>query len=275
VAKKVKRDGERKEEKKAVFEAPEFDERSYLIEEMRKIKAFMVFLVVSAPFGVAAAYLGHLTGSGWPGLGVAMVGIFLGHLVLKTFLGIDLLADKKRDFLMPAGTYVVSWLVFAIIFSNPPFFDETTPSVADVRIYVQNASDPHGDWWLLKAMDMNSDDPDAQLATNPDLPENITVTEGSNVRILVRTGAPRGIESVRLTWWLTSPGLVYDDMHPVTDAEWKELRDRPPGLAGDHYYVTTLDGVSKGNIYFKIVIAAGNGATRTFVTQHADTVSVA
>ena len=274
MAKKVKRDGERKEEKKAVFEPPEFDERAYLKEEMRKIKSFMVFLVVSVPFGAVGAYLGHLTGSGWPGLIVAMGGIVLGHLALKNLLGIDLLADKKRDFLMPAGTYIVSWLVFAIVFSNPPFFDATTPSVADVRIYVQNVSDPTGDWTLYKAMGHDRDDPDAQLVIDPDLSTNFTVPEGSNVRILVRTGAPQGIENVSLTWWLTSPSMEWVGMHPLNGSEWDELGGRPTSLAGEHYYGTTLYGLAKGNLYFKIVIVAGNGNSRSFVTRHADTVPV-
>ena len=274
MAKKVKRDGERKEEKKAVFEPPEFDERKFLAEELRKIKSFMVLLVVSAPFGAVAAYLGHLTGSGWPGLAVALGGLVLGHLALRTLLGIDLLADKKRDFLMPAGGYIVAWLVFSIVFSNPPFYDATTPSVADVRIYVQNVTDPQGEWTLYKVMGQNDKDPEAQLVNATDPKLNFTVLEGSNVRILVRTGSPQGIEKVSLTWWLTTPSGDYFDMHPVTGAEWDELGDRPTGLAGEHYYATTLPAVAKGNLYFKVVIVAGNGATRTFVTQHADSVAV-
>ncbi len=274
MAKKVKRDGERKEERKAVFEPPEFDERKFLQEELRKIKSFTVFLVVSVPFGAVAAYLGHLTGSGWPGLVAAGIGIPLAHFVLRDLMGIDLLAEKKRDLLMPAGSYIVAWLVFAIVFSNPPFFDETTPSVADVRIYVQNASGPSAEWTLFQVMGTDRDDPDARLVNASGLSDNFTVKEGSNVRILVRTGAPQGIRNVSLTWWLTSPTTAYSPMHPVTDAEWEQLGDRPLSLAGDHYYAYTLNGVAKGNIYFKVIIEGGNGATRTFVTGHADSVPV-
>ena len=39
MAKKVRKDGERKEERKVVFEAPEFDEREYLTEQMFNIRA--------------------------------------------------------------------------------------------------------------------------------------------------------------------------------------------------------------------------------------------
>jgi len=274
VAKKVRKDGERKEEKKAVFEPPEFDERAYLVEELGKMKVSLVFTLIAIPFGAIGAYLGYVTGSGWPGLVVALGGIVLGYLVMKGLFGVDMLAGKKRDVVMPAGLFLVAWLVFAILFSNPPFVDNTEPSITDVRVYTERPTDPAAGWSLYKLMGYNKDKPDAKLIKNGDLPPGFSVRAGDNVTILIRAGDAQGIRSVRGTYWTVSPTDSYEDMPRVTESRWRELGSRPSGIAGEHYYELNITNVTQGNVYFKLVVEAVNGNTRTFTTEFIDSVSV-
>ncbi len=269
MAKKVRKDGERKEEKKVVFEPPEFDERQYLVEELGKMRVTVVFLILAVPFGAAGAYLGALTGSGYPGLVVAILGIIVGHLVLKMFLGVDLLAGKKRDLAMAAGVYMLAWLMFSILFSNPPFIDQTTPSISDLRVYVDRmADDQDSSWTLLMLMGSDKDIPDARVVPAKDLPDGFGAHEGDNITIMIRTASPTGIRNVSLTWWIDTPTNQYTDMKPVTGDVWDELGEQPQGMAGEHYYYLTIRGVNSGNMYYKIVVEGKNGETRVFDTTN-------
>jgi hypothetical protein len=274
VAKKVKKDGERKEEKRAVFEPPEFDERAYLVEEIGKMKVSLVFTFIAIPFGAIGAYLGDMTGSGWPGLVAALAGVPLGYLVMKGLFGVDMLAGKKRDIVMVAGLFLISWLVFAILFSNPPFVDNTEPSITDVRVYAERPSDPASGWSLYMLMGFDKDQADAKLIKNGGLPKGFSVREGDNLTILVRAGDAQGIESVRGTWWTITPSENYTVMPSVNESQWRELGSRPTGIAGEHYYELFIPNVTVGNVYFKLVVEAVNGKTKTFTTEYIDSVPV-
>lgn len=274
MAKKVKKDGERKEERKAVFEPPEFDERGYLVEEIGKIKVSLVFTLIAIPFGAIGAYLGDMTGSGWPGLVSALAGVPLGYFVMKGMFGVDMLAGKKRDIVMVTGLFLVSWLVFAILFSNPPFVDNTEPSITDVRVYAERPSEPAAGWTLYMRMGYDKQAPDAKLVKSGDIPKGYSVKAGDNVTILVRAGDAKGIRSVRGTWWTVSNSENYTAMPGVTEPRWVELGSRPYGIAGEHYYELTITNVTKGNVYFKLVVEAENGSTKSFSTQYIDSVPV-
>lgn len=274
MAKKVKKDGERKEERRLVFEPPEFDERAYLVEELGKMKASLVFTFLAIPFGAIGAYLGAITGSGWPGLAAALAGVPVGHFVMKGLFGVDMLAGKKRDIVMVAGLFLVAWLVFAILFSNPPFINNTEPSITDVRVYVQSPSDPSGGWTLYMQMGYNKDQVDAKLVKNGDLPSGFSVRAGDNLTILVRAGDAQGIRSVRGTWWTVTPSENYTAMRAMTDSMWGELGSRPFGIAGEHYYALNVTSVAVGNVYFKLVVESMNGSTRSFTTEYIDSVPV-
>jgi len=274
VAKKVKKDGERKEEKKAVFEPPEFDERAYLVEEIGKMKVSLVFTFLAIPFGALGAYLGYMTGSGWPGLAAAIVGVPLGYFVMRGLFGVDMLAGKKRDIVMVTGLYLIAWLVFAILFSNPPFVDNTEPSITDVRVYVESPSEPASGWTLYMLMGTSKDAPDARLIKNDDLPKGFSVREGDNLTVLIRAGDAQGIRSVRGTWYTQSSNESYKEMPAVTSTRWSELGDRPYGIAGEHYYELEIPNITGPNLYFKLVVEAMNGETKTFTTEYIDSVPV-
>jgi len=274
VAKKVRKDGERKEEKKAVFEPPEFDERAYLVEELGKMRVALVFTFLAIPFGFIGAYLGDMTGSGWPGLVVALAGIPLGYVVMKGLFGFDMLAGKKRDILMPVAMFLVSWLVFAILFSNPPFVDNTEPSITDARVYAASPSEPSSGWTLYMYMGTSRDRPDAKLLYSEDVPKGFSVRAGDNLTILVRAGDAQGIRSVKGTWWTASNTKNYTEMPEVTDSLWRELGSRPYGIAGEHYYMLTIPDIPSGNVYYELVVEAMNGKTKTFTTEYIDSVPV-
>jgi len=63
-------------------------------------------------------------------------------------------------------------------------------------------------------------------------------------------------------------------MPDVNESRWGELGSRPSGIAGEHYYELSITNVTKGNIYFKLVVEAANGKTKTFTTEYIDSVPV-
>jgi hypothetical protein len=277
VAKKVRKDGEKKEEKKVVFEPPEFDEKQYIIEEMEKSKVTMFYMMLAIPFGAFGAYLGVVTGSGWPGFLVATAGIFVGWFFLRNLMGIDILQMEKKRLAVPIAMFFFAWLAFAIVFSNPPFYDQGDPSIADIRVYVQNQTEPNETWQLFMLKGEDKDEPNASLVMSKEAKEgNLVARAGDKILVLVRAADPSGIDSVRIEFWYTSRDDNYTLMTSVSEEKWSELE--PDGIftiLGEHYYEhPALDADLPGNLYFKVIVEDANGQVRTFTTKFVDSVTI-
>ncbi len=279
MAKKVRKDGEKKEEKKAVFEPPEFDERQYIVDEMEKSRVTLFYMLLAIPFGAFGAYLGVATGSGWPGFFVAIGGIFLGWFFLKHLLGVDILEMEKKRLAVPIAMFFFAWLAFAVVFSNPPFYDQGDPTIADIRVYVQNhnQTDSNETWELLMLKGEDKDEPNASLVMSEDAKDGKLVARaGDSILVLVRAADPSGIESVRIEFWYTSREDNYTTMTPVSEERWSELEpDAVFTILGEHYYEHDAHVADlPGNLYFRIVVEDVNGHVRTFTTKYVDSVTI-
>ena len=136
MAKKVHKDGERKEEKKVVFEAPEFDEREYLEEQLERIRLSLFFTAYAVPFGAIGAYLGATTGNGWLGVIVAIMGFIAGVYFLRIVFGLDVFDGPTMQVVGTAGVFIITFLAVAILLSNPPINDPGGPSISDNAVFI-------------------------------------------------------------------------------------------------------------------------------------------
>lgn len=274
MAKKVRKDGERKEERKVVFEAPEFDEREYLTEQLRNVRTSLFFILLAIPSGAAWAFTAILTDNNVLGL-LASVAIYIvGVQVLKFVIGNDILAGEKKVIAMTFLVFIFTSLAFAVVLSNPPTNDVTPPSVTDVAVLVDEGGD--GGWDLIMRhksllplnksnQDRFKESKDQRLFT---VDPGDHATRGDNVSILVRAADASGLERVEISHGYQDISSAPVPMERVSEERWEEL-----GMGGDfflwgeHYYEFVLTNVAPGNLYFRITIEDSGGHTRVFETE--------
>ena len=274
MAKKVRKDGERKEEKKVVFEAPEFDQREYLTEQIHNIKTNLFFIILAIPMGAAWAYTAIATGYNTIGLAVAVGGYLVGSQFLKLILGIDVLEGTKRVLAMTFLLYLFTSLSFSVVLSNPPANDVTEPSITDVVVCVQGPDHDDGKWSVLmrhRATLPRDENNTERIKDNPDqrlflLDEDEHAVRGDNVTILVRAGDASGLDRVILEIEGTPRR-----MERVSEDRWEDLNiGGDYYLWGEHYYQLELSGVEQGNIYFTIIVEDNVGLTSQFETESSE-----
>nr|NIP35384.1 hypothetical protein [Thermoplasmata archaeon]NIS12480.1 hypothetical protein [Thermoplasmata archaeon]NIS20399.1 hypothetical protein [Thermoplasmata archaeon]NIT77745.1 hypothetical protein [Thermoplasmata archaeon]NIU49486.1 hypothetical protein [Thermoplasmata archaeon] len=204
MAKKVRKDGERKEERKVVFEAPEFDEREYLTEQIHNIRTTLFFIILAIPMGAAWAFTSISTGFNIAGLAVSVAGYLVGTQFLKLVLGIDLMEGPKRLLGTTFLLYLFTSLAFSVVLSNPPANDVTEPSITDVVVAVQSSDEDDGKWSVLmrhRATIPRDGNTSKMIRDNPDqrlfyLKEDTFAEQGDNISVLVRAGDASGLDRV-------------------------------------------------------------------------------
>ena len=278
MAKKVRKDGERKEERKVVFEAPEFDEREYLTEQLHNIRATLFFIILAIPMGAAWAYMAIATGFNIAGLGVSVAGYLMGTQLLKVLLDVDLLDGPRRLLATTFLMYLFTSLAFSVVLSNPPANDVTEPSITDVVVCVEGEEDGDGGWEVemrhraTLPVDGNrskriKDNPDQRLFY---LVEGDDTSRGVNVSILVRAGDASGLDSVVLRYGYQSINETPYVMERVTEDRWEALNiGGDYYLWGEHYYEYVIPSVGPGNMYFEITVEDSAGLVSTFETESA------
>ena len=149
MAKKVRKDGERKEEKKVVFEPPEFNEREYLTEQLYSLRLNLLFVLMGIPMGFLWANIAASTGSTILGLGI-VIGVYAGAVYgLKFRMDIDILTGPKKTIASTFLMFIFTALAFSVLFSNPPVMDNTPPSITDVMVDFDSNLTDDGEWEIL------------------------------------------------------------------------------------------------------------------------------
>ena len=276
MAKKVRKDGERKEEKKVVFEPPEFDEREYLTEQLHNIRSTLFFIILAIPMGAAWAFTSIATGMNTAGLAVSVVGYILGTQVLRLAFDVNLLEGSKRTLAVTFLMFLFTSLAFSVVMSNPPVNDVTNPSITDVVVAVQGNGTDETDWTTLMrhrdTLPLNRSN-DERIDDNPDqrlfiVEEGTNATSGDTVNILVRAGDAAGIKSVILEYGYQNINSAPLRMHRVSESLWNELDiGNDYYLWGEHYYNYSLLDVAPGSLYFSITVEDVNGHIRVFETK--------
>jgi len=279
MAKKVRKDGERKEEKKVVFEPPEFDEREYLTEQLHNIRSTLFFIILAIPMGLAWAFTSIATGTNVAGLAVSVTGYILGTQVLRLVFDVNLMEGSKRTLVVTFLMFLFTSLAFSVVMSNPPVNDVTAPSITDVVVTIQGNETDETDWTILmrhrRTLPLNRSN-DKRIDDNPKqrlflVEEGTNAISGDTVNILVRAGDAAGIKSVILEWGYTNINSAPVRMDRVSESLWNELDiGMDYYLWGEHYYNHSIPNVVPGNLNFLITVEDVNGHTSVFETKLSD-----
>lgn len=114
-----------------LFEEPEFDEKEFLSMERDRAKGILVIFVIGALSGLLAGYLQLL---GYTYLSVLiMLAVLVLLAKLLGALGIKV-SDRTSHKIINYGTYILTWLLFWIIFLNPPFHVVSSPQIQTLSV---------------------------------------------------------------------------------------------------------------------------------------------
>ena len=130
-----------------LFQEPEFDEKEYLTSEKERARAVILIFFIGAASGLLAGYLqlqGYVVFSVL--LMVAIL-VFLSKIV--GFFGIRV-SERTSHKVINSGVFILTWLVFWIVFLNPPLNTVSAPQLSAPQI--QNSS--HG-WTNLTSGSSN------------------------------------------------------------------------------------------------------------------------
>ncbi len=276
MAKKVRKDGERKEEKKVVFEPPEFNEREYLTEQLYSLRLNLLFVLMGIPMGFLWANIAAVTGSTMLGLGI-VIGVYAGAVYgLRFGMGIDILTGPKKTIASTFLMFIFTALAFSVLFSNPPVMDNTPPSITDVMVDFDSNLTDDGEWEILMRHKDNlySNKSNRQrIKDNKDQTmflhnESINVEVGDELAIMIRAADASGLRGVWVEYGYDTIDSPKRPMVRLTEAEWKVMGDgQDYALVGEHYYQYQLPATRSGNLYYRIIVEDMAGHTKTFETK--------
>ncbi|MDH4122785.1 MAG: hypothetical protein OEV21_01695 [Thermoplasmata archaeon] len=132
MAKKRKKTKEAEEEKYE-FVPPEFDEKQFLIDEMRATKRILFVLAYAIVFGVIAAVITVLSGQALLGLLMAVFGLSTLKMYFTT-LKIDLSKFTRRNWFESGIWFFFTFLAIWVLVVNPPFIDYAPPDIKDIKV---------------------------------------------------------------------------------------------------------------------------------------------
>lgn len=130
-----------------LFQEPEFDEKEYLTSEKERARAVILIFFIGAVSGLIAGYLqlqGYVVFSVL--LMIAIL-VFLSKIV--GFFGIRV-SERTSHKVINSAVFILTWLVFWIIFLNPPLNTVSAPQISTPQI--QTSSDH---WTNLTASSSN------------------------------------------------------------------------------------------------------------------------
>lgn len=276
MAKKVRKDGERKEEKKVVFEPPEFNEREYLTEQLYSLRLNLLFVLMGIPMGFLWANVAAVTGSTILGLGI-VIGVYAGAVYgLRFGIGIDILTGPKKTIASTFLMFIMTALAFSVLFSNPPVMDNTPPSITDIMVDFDSNLTDDGEWEILMRHKDNlySNKSNRQrIKDNKDQTmflrnESINAEVGDELAIMIRAADASGLRGVWVEYGYDTIDSAKRPMVRLTEAEWKVMGDgQDYALVGEHYYQYQLPATRSGNLYYRIIVEDMAGHTKTFETE--------
>ncbi len=119
------------EEEKEVFEEPEFDERGYLLSEIKKAKGIIIVFLLSLFVGFISGYL-----QVYVSVYLAAVLGFAVMIILKPLL-VKLKAEfsDRKTWFYAFALFLLIWFTGWTISLNPPFNDVSPPQIREVEVY--------------------------------------------------------------------------------------------------------------------------------------------
>ncbi len=119
------------EEEKEIFEEPEFDEREFLVSEIKKAKGIIIVFIISLILGFISGYL-----QVYVSVYLAAVIGFAVIFILKPLLGrMHAEFKDKKTWFYAITMFLLIWFLGWTITLNPPFNDVSPPQIRTVEVY--------------------------------------------------------------------------------------------------------------------------------------------
>lgn len=204
MAKKRKKDKEEKEEYE--FAPPDFDEREFLLKELRDTKTVLYTVGYASLFGIAAGLISNYN----EGLVLTGLALVLGGLLsLKYFyplMKIDISDFQKKNWAGNIAWFFFTFLAVWVLTFNYPFADHANPSINDVTVWVDSGTnvtaldykyvDSVGGYvWVARW----GGDPDATIYASSSYTINITAIVADNAELTTVRISVNGGELVHMT----------------------------------------------------------------------------
>ena len=195
----------RKEEEKAIFKRPDFDEKDYMRKEMLNAKVGIITFFYALPYAIVSWQL-TLANLSIFGFLAVIIGIISLRYVYPYFK-IDVEEFEKKTWLGNGAVLVLTWLSIWVLLLNPPFSDLARPDITGVQVSGDGAF-----WTNVTRLDEVT----VQLQGSPGvLAIKARVTDNVGIRNMSIKAADRIEENVR-PWGVEKStfGHVFDDMNP-------------------------------------------------------------
>jgi hypothetical protein len=138
MAKKRKKDKEEKEEYE--FVPPDFDEKEFLLKELRDTKTVLITVGYAALFGIAAGLISNYDES----LALAGLALVLGGLLsLRYFyplVKIDASEFQRKNWAGNIAWFFFTFLAVWVLTFNYPFADHASPNIGEVTVWVDSGT---------------------------------------------------------------------------------------------------------------------------------------
>lgn len=121
-----------KKKDEPVFVEPEFDEKEYIREEMERAKSAVVVFLIGALIGLLAGYL-DMIGMWYFSILIIFVFLLFFKIILNS-LGLEI-PRKTTNKIFMGGELVLTWLIFWIIFLNPPVHVVAGPQISNFEMH--------------------------------------------------------------------------------------------------------------------------------------------
>ncbi|GEM_PF-1508653 len=125
-----------KEKEEKLIDLPEFNEKDFLIKEKTRAKAVVIFFLLGAALGL---FSGVLYVNGMWYFSVLIVFFFLLFLrIIVRSLKLEMPETTGQKFFL-IMEFILTWIVFWIIFLNPPLSTISGPQVSNLEVHWNNA----------------------------------------------------------------------------------------------------------------------------------------
>ncbi len=131
------------EEETELFKEPEFDEREFLVSELKKGKGIILVFVIAAVLGIFSAYL-QVNVDTYLAYLVGIATIFALKPALKA---INAEFKDKKTWTFAILAFIILWIAFWSVGLNPPFNDVSPPQIRMVEVYT--GASANATWVLI------------------------------------------------------------------------------------------------------------------------------
>ncbi len=127
----AKRRKSTEEEEEELFKEPEFDEKAYLISEIKKAKGIIVVFLLAFVIGLISGYL-----QVYVSVALAAILGFAVLFVLKPLLQrLNAEFDRRSTWVYAIIMFLLIWFLAWSVAINPPFNDVSPPQIRSIEVY--------------------------------------------------------------------------------------------------------------------------------------------